>query len=78
MTPDISKLVNLRFLTLYYNHALHAIPDAISCLQKLEEITLEASSVTQLPPGFATLANLTTLRIKRHNGLQFPSNLQVN
>jgi hypothetical protein len=78
MTPDISKLVNLKELFLTGNSMLTYIPESISCLQKLECFILEESPVLEVPAGLATLANLACLDIIACERMAFPSDLQVN
>jgi hypothetical protein len=80
LTPDISKLVNLRVLTIRSLDVL-AIPESISCLQKLEHLNLNGDRVQKdLPAGFPTLANLTSLRFASGCGVQlnFPPDLRVS
>jgi hypothetical protein len=64
MTPDISKLVNLRVLKLSRNTVLKRIPESISCLQNLQSLVIKNSQISKLPAGIARLANLRTLAVK--------------
>jgi hypothetical protein len=82
ITSDISKLVNLRVLSLEHSRELFSIPEAISCLQNMQTLHIEGTSITQVPLGLATLQNLRSLSIKdanhiRHQPLKFPSCLKV-
>ncbi len=79
LTPDISKLVNLRVLTLRVNGSLQSIPGCISCLQKLEELCIDRSSIEEIPLGLAALPNLTSLEfnVLMLNEFRFPFTLQV-
>jgi hypothetical protein len=77
ITPDISKLVNLRFLHVSWNPAIEYLPDSISCLQNLESLHLEDTSVTEVPVGLATLENLESLTFMWWKDVRFPPSLQV-
>eukprot|EP00884_Botryococcus_braunii_P000021 jgi/Botrbrau1/10019/Bobra.0012s0106.1 len=78
LTPDIGKLKNLRSLILAANDAIESIPDAISCLSKLEHLKIDMSPVSELPSGLTSLENLSSLRISWNGpvGPAFPTNLQ--
>jgi hypothetical protein len=76
-TADISKLVNLRVLDVTCNQTVDHIPDAASCLQKLERLCLSYAGVVHLPISLATLNNLACLCFRHCEGLLFPPDLQV-
>jgi Leucine-rich repeat (LRR) protein len=81
LTSDVSRLVNLKKLTLHDNDMVEYIPESISCLQKLQHLRVQTSPLTNLPAGLATLANLVSLRISTTifgEGLQLPPSLQVS
>lgn len=77
ITSDISKLVNLKDLTVERNGALSYIPEAISRLQKLENICIGGSSSSGLSFSLPGLANLLGLCIRDCEGVRFPPSLQV-
>jgi hypothetical protein len=79
LTPDISKLVNLKTLMLQRNGALMDIPESISCLQKLEQLCVYGGQIDELPAGLAKLANLTSLDLAAldFNDLRIPFGFQV-
>ncbi len=77
---DISKLVNLRVLTLDINDSLNCISESISCLQSLEVLHIAGSILRSLPDGIAKLTKLTQLYINdttQGPGLSIPANLEV-
>jgi hypothetical protein len=79
VTSDISKLVNLRVLTLLNNWKVRSIPDSISCLQKLEHLRIENSLSGDVPDGLSTLSNLASLHITWDpNHPEFPADLRVS
>jgi hypothetical protein len=81
MTSDISKLVNLKALTLCHNTVLDEIPEAISCLQSLQSFYLHFTRICKVPAGLATLANLRSISITNtifnEGPMQFPTCLTV-
>jgi hypothetical protein len=80
LTSDISKLVNLKTLTLEENGSIEIIPESISCLQKLEDFHISDSSTDIVPTSLAALSSLTSLLIRSpalDDALQLPPSLQV-
>ena len=79
LTQDISKLVNLRVLHLSANDGVDHLPEAISCLQRLELLRVDMCPVSELPNGLTALANLSGLHITWNGplGPAFPPGLQV-
>ncbi len=78
---DISKLVNLRALTVETNNTLISVSESISCLQRLEDLHIIGSALTTLPGGLAQLASLTELHIDgaaHPHGLRIDSSLEVS
>lgn len=67
LPADISKLVNLRVLTLTGHTSLKKLPDAISGLQMLEHLQIAGSPLEGLPDGITSLTKLASLRIKYLN-----------
>lgn len=78
MTSDISKLVNLTTLIVGCSKSLECIPESLSCLQKLEAVNIRISQITDVPPGLARLANLSSLAFTDCGPLRFPPSLQVS
>jgi hypothetical protein len=78
LTPDISKLVNLKLLNLASNSELDYIPESISCLQNLTTLIIEDTSITAVPVGLATLRKLDGLCLKSWTGVYFPPCLEVS
>jgi hypothetical protein len=52
------------------------IPESISCLQGLRDLTINTETSLDLPNGLGTLSNLTNLHVRSDN-LRVPSDLQV-
>lgn len=77
LTSDISRLVNLKELTLECNGALSYIPQALSCLQKLETTCVGEISVNGMSFSLPGVANLTGLCIWHCEDIRFPPSLQV-
>jgi hypothetical protein len=78
LTSDISKLLNLKVLTLSIHDKMDSIPEAISCLQELEHLEISyCPLVSRLPAGLRMLGKLVTLEITGCGPIQFPPNLQV-
>jgi hypothetical protein len=79
LTPDISKLVNLTDLTIRNATAdIEYIPDAISCLTKLEHFSIELWPMRfDVPPALTTLTDLMSLTIVGGGSFKFPD-LQVS
>ncbi len=79
VTSDITKLVNLRVLNLATNRSVTCIPEEISCLQKLEHLTVERCPVHEMPASLSTLSNLISFQYRCHaqEGPGFRSTLQV-
>jgi hypothetical protein len=78
MTSDISSLVNLRVLNLGSNLHIKEIPGSISCLQKLEDLSLWDNPIQQLPMGITALSHLTRLCIMGRGEFKFPAHIQVH
>jgi hypothetical protein len=78
LTPDISKLGNLKLLNLASNLELEYIPESISCLQNLTTLIIEDTSITAVPFGLATLRKLDGLCLKSWTGVHFPPSLKVS
>jgi Leucine-rich repeat (LRR) protein len=69
--------VKLELLELTQNLVLDYIPESISCLQNLEVLILEDTSITQVPAGLATLQSLEGLTIRGCKAMQLPPSLEV-
>jgi hypothetical protein len=80
LTSEISKLVNLKHLTLERAYPLESMPESISCLQKLQRVDIVCGPPLRVPMGFATLANLSQLSVRwcPGSGWQLPPSLQVS
>lgn len=78
MTSDISKLVNLTYLKFDDSDDLKHMHESISCLQKLEVMYINGSSLTELPSGLGKLVKLSTFEISTSGPLRFPPTLQVS
>jgi Leucine-rich repeat (LRR) protein len=81
VTSDVSKLVNLKELSLFTNRAVQHLPESISCLQKLEDLNIRGRSISELPVGLGSLASLADLKARGYDdleGLRFPASVQVN
>jgi hypothetical protein len=80
VSDGISKLVNLRVLTLTNNTSVTHIPEAISCLQKLEHLEVLKCPVNNMPANLNMLTNLTSLQYRStaYGAPEFFPSLQVN
>jgi Leucine-rich repeat (LRR) protein len=77
LTPDISKLTKLTYLSLDNNTLLEYIPESISCLQNLEALHIEDSPIREVPVSLKTLKSLDCLTLTYMGPVHFPSSLEV-
>ncbi len=79
LTSDISKLVKLRCLTLKLldNDNDDALPESISRLQELKNLTIGTVWNLKLPNGLGTLSIMTSLHVTCGFDLRLPADLQV-